>query len=39
MPHYVVVDFYDRFIILTRAGGDRTVVWNGYYTGLWFKSE
>ena len=31
------VDFYDRFIILTRPSGDRTVVWHGYYTGLWFK--
>ena len=31
------VDFYDRFLILTRPSGDRTVVWHGYYTGLWFK--
>jgi hypothetical protein len=33
------VDFYENFIILTLPGGDRTVVRNGYYSGLWFKSE
>jgi hypothetical protein len=33
------VDLYENFIVLTRPDGGRTVVRNGYYTELWFRSE
>jgi hypothetical protein len=31
------VEVYDRFIILTRPSGERTLVRHGYYEDLWFK--
>jgi hypothetical protein len=33
------VDFYDRFLILSRPDGERMLVWNDHFSDLRFRSE